>query len=293
MRNPPETTRFFNELGRRVAYFYVRHLMRSDVEWETDLPPRAKIIAANHPTTTDPFLMMSWPFEPIYILISEAAFKVPLIGRFLRRAGHIPVYAHRGREAFEAALHLLAESKTVGIFPEGALSEDDGQLVTARSGAVRLATTARVPIVPAGIAPDWHFVTARRLQQFGVMEKMRWFWLGAYEVSVGKPLVLEHAADDREAVKRSTDNLTEEIERLMQRSAKRLLEASWPLTSSMRESIGETDAPWSPAAHIITGNVAVMPEKGSIECPNRWPSAPMSSQDTTLPAPSARQPSQG
>jgi 1-acyl-sn-glycerol-3-phosphate acyltransferase len=141
--------------------------MRSDVEWETDLPSGAKIIAANHPTTTDPFLMMSWPFEPVYILISEAAFNVPLIGRFLCLAGHIPVYAHRGREAFEAALHLLSEGQTVGIFPEGALSEDDGQLVTARSGAIRLAATARVPIVPAGIAPDWHFVTARRLQQLG------------------------------------------------------------------------------------------------------------------------------
>src|SRR5919199_5683725 len=101
MRNPPMTAKFFNELGRRVTYFYSRRLMCSDAEWQADLPLGAKIIAANHPTTTDPFLMMSWPFEPIYILISEAAFKVPLIGRFLRLAGHIPVYAHRGREAFE------------------------------------------------------------------------------------------------------------------------------------------------------------------------------------------------
>jgi 1-acyl-sn-glycerol-3-phosphate acyltransferase len=242
MRKPEATTRFFNRLGRRVAYFYVRQLMRSDVEWETEVPSGAKIIAANHPTTTDPFLMMSWPFEPIYILISEAAFKVPLIGQFLRLAGHIPVYAHRGREAFEAALHLLDEGKTVGIFPEGALSEDDGQLVTARSGAVRLAVTARVPIVPAGIAPDWHFVTARQWQQFGVTEKMRWFWLGVHEVSVGKPLVFEHAADDREAVKRSTDILIVEIERLMERSAQRLLGASWPPLGS-RHASGQVPGP--------------------------------------------------
>ena len=294
MRSPPATTGLFNGLGRRAAYFYVRRLMRSNVEWETDPPLGAKIIAANHPTTTDPFLMMSWPFEPIYILISEAAFKVPLIGRFLRLAGHIPVYAHRGHEAFETALHLLVEGLTVGIFPEGALSEVDGRLVTARGGAVRLAVTARVPIVPAGIAPDWHFVTARQLQRFGVTERMRWFWLGAYEVSVGRSLVFDHAADDREAVKRSTNILTGEIERLMERSAGRLLGASWPLTTRMRASIGETDAPpRRPAAHIMTGSVAVMPEKGSIECPNRWSSAPTSSQDTTLPAPSARHPSQG
>ncbi len=91
MKSTPAASRYFNELGRRVAYFYVRRLMRSDVEWETDLPLGAKIIAANHPTTTDPFLMMSWPFEPVYILVSEAAFNVPPIGQFLRLAGHIPV----------------------------------------------------------------------------------------------------------------------------------------------------------------------------------------------------------
>jgi 1-acyl-sn-glycerol-3-phosphate acyltransferase len=240
MRERPATTRFFNGVGRRVAYFYVRRLMRSDIEWETDLPSGAKIIAANHPTTTDPFLLMSWPFEPVYILISESAFKVPLIGQYLRLAGHIPVRAHRGHEAFEAALHLLGEGQTVGIFPEGALSEDNGHLVPARSGAVRLAVTARVPIVPAGIAPDWHFVTTRQWRRSGVTEKMRWFWLGGYEVSVGKPLVFEHAADDREAVKQSTGILIEEIERLMERSAKRFLDASWPLTTRMRESIANT-----------------------------------------------------
>ena len=228
MRKPRATTRFFNKLGRRVACFYVSRLTRSDAEWEAEVPAGAKIIAANHPTTTDPFLMMSWPFEPVYILISEVAFEVPLIGSFLRLAGHIPVCARRKHEAFEAALHLLDEGNAVGIFPEGALSEGCGGLVTTRSGAVRLASAARVPIVPVGIAPDWHFVTARRLQRFGVTEQMRWFWLGAYEVSVGKPLVFEHAADDREALKRSTAVLTGEIERLMGRSAKRLLDASWP-----------------------------------------------------------------
>ena len=41
---------------------------------------------------------------------------------------------------------------------------------------------------------------------------------------MGKPLVFEHAADDREAIERSTEILVEGIERLIERSAKRLLE---------------------------------------------------------------------
>jgi 1-acyl-sn-glycerol-3-phosphate acyltransferase len=231
--NPSATTRFFNRLGQRAAYFYVRRLMRSEIEWGADVPPGPKVIASNHPTTTDPFLMMSWPFDPIYILITEDAFKVPLIGQFLRLAGHVPVYAGRGREAFEAGVQLLRDGHTVGIYPEGALSEEDGQFAAARTGAVRLAATAQVPLLPMGIALDRHFVSTRQLDQFGVREQMRWFWLGAYEVSMGQALTFDHAADDREAVKRSTDLLMREIKRLVDRSAQRLLSSSWPLSPSL------------------------------------------------------------
>lgn len=215
-------------MGRKIAYAYVRHLMRSDIQWEVSIPSGPKIIAANHPTTTDPFLFMSWPFEPIYILITESAFKVPIIGQFLRLAGHIPVIAGKGREAFDTALHLLRDGHTVGIFPEGNLSEQDGSLMPLHTGAVRLAISAQVPIVPAGIALDWHFVTHRAIRKFGVQEKMRLFWLGAYEVTTGKPLIFSHDAKDRDAIRGSTDVLMQEIIRLSHISASRLLQASWP-----------------------------------------------------------------
>ncbi len=233
MKSTSATTQFFNNLGRRVAYFYVRRLMHSEIEWGANVPPGAKVIAANHPTTTDPFLMMSWPFEPIYILITEDAFKVPVVGQFLRLAGHIPVYARRGGEAFDAAVRLLSDGHTVGIYPEGALSEEGGQFAAAHTGAVRLAATAKVPVLPMGIALDRHFVFTRQLDQFGVQEQMHWFWLGAYEVSMGKALMFDHPVDDREAVKRSTAILMQEIRRLVDRSAQRLLNSSWPLSASL------------------------------------------------------------
>lgn len=226
-------TRLFNRLGQRAAYFYVRRLMRSEIEWGADVPRGPKVIAANHPTTTDPFLAMSWPFEPIYILITEDAFKLPLLGHFLRLAGHIPVYRSRGREAFETAVQLLNDGHTVGIFPEGALSEADGRFAVAHTGAVRLAATAGVPLLPVGIALDRHFVASRQINQFGVQEQMRWFWLGAYEVTMGQALKFDHPADDREAVKRSTDVLMQEIGGLVDRSAQRLLQSSWPLSVSL------------------------------------------------------------
>jgi 1-acyl-sn-glycerol-3-phosphate acyltransferase len=228
MPSLPLSTRLFNEMGRRAAQLYVRRLMLSDIRWPTDVPSGPKIVAANHPTTSDPFFLMAWPYGPIHILITESAFKVPVVGHFLRLAGHVPVYADRGREAYYTALSLLAGGHTIGVFPEGSLSEDDGQILSARSGAVRMAATEKVPIIPAGIALDWHFVRRRQLE-LGVTEKMRWFWLGAYEVSAGEPLILDHGPDDRDAVRRSTNLLKREIEGLVRQSAQRLLDKSWPL----------------------------------------------------------------
>jgi hypothetical protein len=66
-----------------------------------------------------------------------------------------------------------------------------------------------------------------------VQEKMRWFWLGAYEVSMGKALMFDHPIDDREAVERSTEILMQEIRHLVDHSAQRLLNSSWPLNASL------------------------------------------------------------
>lgn len=73
----------------------------------------------------------------------------------------------------------------------------------------------------------------RPFSQFGMQERMRWFWLGAYEVSAGKPPMFEHEAEDRDAVVHATDILIQEIKRLRERSAQRLLDASWPLRTRL------------------------------------------------------------
>ena len=41
------------------------------------------------------------------ILIHETLFKVPVLGRYLQRAGHVPVVPGNGQAAFEEAKRLL------------------------------------------------------------------------------------------------------------------------------------------------------------------------------------------
>ena len=113
-------TSLLNRTAGTLSRTYAGLALSMDVHRHAPLPAGAKIIAANHPTTTDPFLMMGLTGEPLYILITNMCFEMPFLGGFLRRAGHIPVAAGNGRAAFEAAVELLKEGKTVGIFPEGA-----------------------------------------------------------------------------------------------------------------------------------------------------------------------------
>ena len=78
-------------LGRIAVASYAQMMLRMDIARHTPLPGGPKIIAANHPTTADPVWITRLTSEPMHILITEMCFKVPLVGRSLRMAGHVPV----------------------------------------------------------------------------------------------------------------------------------------------------------------------------------------------------------
>lgn len=138
-------------VGRDVTQAAARLLLRMDVVRSGPLLAGPKIIAPNHPTTIDPFLVPAYMNERVHILVTESAFKVPGFGASLRAAGHIPVFAGEGKRAFEAALHLLCEGHNVAIFPEGALSPVDGGLHRAHTGVARLALLSGAAVIPLGI----------------------------------------------------------------------------------------------------------------------------------------------
>ena len=81
------TTQMLTGAGRNFSRLYSSVAIKMNVERQVPLPAGAKIIAANHPTTTDPFIMMGLADEPIYILITSMCYQMPILGRFLRGAG--------------------------------------------------------------------------------------------------------------------------------------------------------------------------------------------------------------
>lgn len=225
----PEMMQRLNGVGRNFSRLYAGLALKTDIEWHAPLPTGAKIIAANHPTTTDPFLMMGLIDEPIHILITEMCFKMPVLGRFLRDAGHIPVVTGNGKAAFAAAVTLLREGKAVGIFPEGALSPLAGGACPIHTGAARLALVSGAPVIPVGLALAPEHIVFRTARGGDQIETARLYFGGPYAMTVGLPMHFDGDVEDRTHVRDIAQQMIAQIMHLASTSALRLRSAPRPI----------------------------------------------------------------
>lgn len=179
-------------------------------------PPGPLVFASNHPTTLDPLLLQSVVGRRLSLLILGAVFRVPLLGRILAAAGHIPVLPGEGQRAVSAAVAALGSGASVGIFPEGCISPDGG-LSPLRTGAARIAAASGVPIVPVGIWQDPDATLTVDTKVGGVQEHGRFNLAGRCVIELGRPLRFEVDPEDREGIRRATALLESEIKRLAAR----------------------------------------------------------------------------
>ena len=112
------------------------------------------VLAANHCSIADQLFLGSVLPRPIAFWAKAEYFaRDPLTRAVLAGLGAIPVDRSGGGaadSAFEAAVPVLRDGGVVAVFPEGTRSPD-GRLYRGRTGTVRLARSAGVPVVPVGI----------------------------------------------------------------------------------------------------------------------------------------------
>jgi 1-acyl-sn-glycerol-3-phosphate acyltransferase len=126
---------------------------RLDVEGLEHVPRSGgAVMVLNHSSFVDFFTAARLPFlrlgRPVRILAKASLFRSRLVGPFMRSAGHIPVERGSGRGALEAAVDALRRGEFVGVLPEQTISPSF-ELLPFKSGAVRMAQEAGVPVVPA------------------------------------------------------------------------------------------------------------------------------------------------
>ncbi len=111
------------------------------------------ILAMNHIGYLD-FALIGTCALPVkrYIrfMAKRELFDNKVVGPLLRGMHHISVDRSSGSASFVAALRALKSGEIVGIFPEGTISVSF-ELKEFKSGAVRLAIGADVPIIPTAV----------------------------------------------------------------------------------------------------------------------------------------------
>jgi len=86
----------------------------------------------------------------IRFLATKRAFDKPGIGWLLRGMHHIPVDMERGAAAYAEAVAALRAGELIGVFPEAGVSASF-EVRELKSGAVRLAAEAGVPVIPVAV----------------------------------------------------------------------------------------------------------------------------------------------
>ncbi len=217
--------------SKPVVLSYSSTMLKLDIRMEQPLPRGPKIIAANHPSTTDPFFVACMARKQVFILINEVLFKVPLLGEYLRRSGHIPVEVGNGPAALESALQLLNQGKTVIIFPEGDLSPEEGGFQKPRTGVARLALASGAPVIPVGIHLQRERIHSIRSTVAGQAHIGRWYIRGPYNMTIGEPLVFKGDVEDRPLVRSVASTVMHNIIELARLSEIRMNQRPSPLAT--------------------------------------------------------------
>ena len=199
----PRTTRVIRSFMRPLLML----LTKRDWQGAENLPPDGFVLAPNHVSHLDPFLishfMLDHDIAPRF-LAKDTIMDAGGIGWILGSAEQIPVYrsTEGAAESLRAATEAVQAGQVVTIYPEGTITRDPKAWpMSGHTGAVRVALATGKPLVPVmQWGPQeilWPY--AKRLRLFPrktihirVGEPID---LGAY---VGKPLTedLLHEATD-------------------------------------------------------------------------------------------------
>jgi 1-acyl-sn-glycerol-3-phosphate acyltransferase len=103
------------------------------------------VVAANHESVLDPFVLGYAVPRPIRFLAKAELWSLPLVGTLLEAGGVIPI--RRGRSdvaAIGAAVEALGAGEVVGIFPSGRVRSNGPWL----RGAARMALVTGAAVLP-------------------------------------------------------------------------------------------------------------------------------------------------
>ncbi len=148
------------------------------------------IIASNHISYLD-FALIGTPAVPkkryIRFMAKKEIFDNKIAGPLMRGMGHISVDRDKGSTSLVAAMRALRAGELVGIFPEATISLS-WEVKEIKSGAIRLAQGAGVPVIPVALWGSQRVLTKGHKPQLGRSKV-------AIYIAYGEPYLVAKDAD--------------------------------------------------------------------------------------------------
>ena len=131
---------------------YFRLLFRIQVEGRENIPRRGKLLlAANHISAYDPFVIGSLVPRALYFLAKKELFQNPLLAAVMRFLHAIPVDRREvAHTTIRRVNQLLANGEAVLLFPEGTRSRS-GEIGASKSGVGMMAANNATDILPVRV----------------------------------------------------------------------------------------------------------------------------------------------
>jgi 1-acyl-sn-glycerol-3-phosphate acyltransferase len=213
--------------------------LRFTISGSEHIPPTGgAVMVINHVGYLD-FTFAGLAARPMKRLVrfmaKEEVFRHRVSGPLMRGLKHIPVDREAGSASFRAALTALKSGEIVGVFPEATISRSF-ELKEFKSGAVRMARSAGVPLLPTVVWGSQRVWTKGHPRRFGRHRT-------PITIAVGEPIPVPPKSDP-DAV---TAELRERMSELLHR-----VQESYP-----DQPHGEDDRWWLPAR---LGGTAPTPE---------------------------------
>ena len=150
-------------LTRLVLFALHKLYFRLEIRGHSNIPKTGGVLlAVNHQSYLDPTLVGICVWRWVTFISKIENFKVPILGPLIELGGAHPVVRGGDDDALEFFTKLLKEGHVLSIFPEGTIPAEEEiprsamepktGLLRGKTGAIRLALKARVPIVPMGLS---------------------------------------------------------------------------------------------------------------------------------------------
>lgn len=196
------------KIGHAILGPILRNTWRVETTGKDNVPDEgAAILASNHLSYLDHFIMPAVVDRPIYFIGKAEHFEVPVQGWLFEQWGVIPIERGAGdEEALAEAERVLREGDLFGIYPEGTRSLD-GRLHKGHTGVARLALKTGAPVVPIGMKGTYEALPKGQLAPR----------FPEVEVAFGEALTFEEREgmhEDYDQAREVTDEIMEAIQEL-------------------------------------------------------------------------------